>query len=73
MNPADQVCVKDEFPIKNRAGQMSIFPQYVPHYTTEHKGDSERISIAFDLILDSDYKQRKNTHNFIVFDDPATL
>jgi len=33
----------------NREGKLTLFPTYVPHFTTEHKEDTERITLAFDL------------------------
>ena len=46
---------------------MTIFPSWVPHDTSIHKGDSERITIAFDFIpegtpledLDTFYSAKK--------------
>ena len=41
------------YPIKNKAGQMTIFPTWIPHDTDTHQADTERISIAFDIVCDS--------------------
>jgi len=41
---------------RNEVGKLSIFPQYIPHHTTIHNSDSERITIALDFILDEDYR-----------------
>ena len=41
------------YPIKNNPGQMTIFPTWVPHDTDIHQADTERISIAFDIVCDS--------------------
>jgi len=35
---------------ENNVDKISIFPNYVPHFTTEHTQDAERITLAFDLI-----------------------
>ena len=35
---------------KNIDGKLTLFPSYVPHFTTEHKSHSHRITIAFDLL-----------------------
>lgn len=35
----------------NFKGGSTMFPSWVPHYTDEHKEDSLRVSIAFDLRL----------------------
>ena len=34
---------------KNIDGKLTLFPSYIPHFTTEHKSDSNRITLAFDL------------------------
>ena len=34
---------------KNKPGNLTIFPMYVPHYTTEHLSDTPRITIAMDV------------------------
>ena len=39
-------------PIENNPGQMTLFPNWVAHNTSKHMGDSERISIAFDIVFD---------------------
>ena len=33
----------------NSAGKLTLFPTYVPHFTTKHNEDTERITLAFDL------------------------
>lgn len=37
------------FASSNKEGKLTIFPTYVPHFTTQHKEDSERITLAFEL------------------------
>ena len=37
------------YPSKNIDGKLTLFPSYIPHFTTEHKSDSNRITLAFDL------------------------
>tara|TARA_B100000427_G_scaffold306716_1_gene293665 strand:+ start:44 stop:712 length:669 start_codon:yes stop_codon:yes gene_type:complete len=34
---------------ENKVGQISIFPSYVPHYTTRHLSIQPRITIAMDI------------------------
>tara|TARA_B100000287_G_C20483120_1_gene721946 strand:+ start:200 stop:901 length:702 start_codon:yes stop_codon:yes gene_type:complete len=34
----------------NEIGNLTLFPCYVPHFTTEHTSDTERITIAFEVI-----------------------
>ena len=39
------------FPLENKSGTITLFPNYIPHYTTVHKGKEPRITMAFDLTL----------------------
>ena len=39
-----------DYKSKNEVGKITLFPNYIPHCTTIHKGDTERITIAFDLL-----------------------
>ena len=34
----------------NSVGKITLFPNYIPHFTSVHNGDKERITIAFDLM-----------------------
>jgi len=34
---------------KNTEGKLTLFPNYIPHFTTEHKSYSYRITIGFEL------------------------
>ena len=34
---------------ENNEGKLSLFPSYVPHFTTKHRSNSCRITIAFEL------------------------
>jgi len=34
---------------ENVPRKLTLFPSYIPHLTTEHKSDDERITLAFDL------------------------
>ena len=51
---------------KNEVGKFTMFQQNIPHYTTTHLGNSERITIAFDLIVNPD---RSNSRHLILFDN----
>lgn len=33
----------------NVPGKLTLFPNYVPHFTTKHMAETERITIAFDI------------------------
>lgn len=49
-NPFSDVLYNPEYYyFNNQPGKINIFNSYIYHYTTEHKSDSERITIAFDL------------------------
>ena len=37
------------YPSKNIDGKLTLFPSYIPHFTTEYKSDNYRITLAFDL------------------------
>ena len=39
------------YPIKNNPGHMHLFPSWLPHDTSTHNGNSERIIVAFDIYL----------------------
>ncbi len=34
----------------NTEGQLTLFPGYVPHFTTEHKSNTDRITLAFEIV-----------------------
>jgi len=34
----------------NTEGQLTLFPSYIPHFTTEHRSDSDRITLAFEIV-----------------------
>lgn len=65
------------YPIKNVPNMMTLFPTCTIHTTSPHQGDSERITIAFDLILEStpldhlqtfsDVKNNHNNENELIF------
>jgi hypothetical protein len=49
LSPINQLNDPFKLPIQNVEGEMTLFPSYIFHYTTVHKSDSPRITIAFDL------------------------
>ena len=55
----------------NVPGKLTLFQNNIPHFTNKHIGPSERISIAFDIIVDERYYQydQERRTNFIVFDE----
>ena len=58
--------IKPNFP-----GNVTFFSSYIPHYTTIHTGNKERISIAFDIFLDdcTYMLDEKIIKNLVLFDD----
>ena len=56
INPINQINDPMTFESKNIAGKISIFPNNVPHYTDIQKSDKERITIAFDLMIENPNK-----------------
>ena len=49
-NPYRSISEDDGFYIKNHENQMSLFPTWLPHSTTKHMENIERITIAFDIV-----------------------
>ena len=49
---------------ENVPGKLTLFPNYIPHYTSIHQEDFPRITIAFDLYPVS---------NRFVYHDDSTL
>ena len=56
INPINQINDPMAYDSKNEVGKISIFPNNVPHYTDEVKEDKERITIAFDLMIENPNK-----------------
>ena len=57
MSPINQLNDPDVIDIKNKDGDVTLFPSYIFHYTTPHYSFKPRITIAFDLSL---YKKHNN-------------
>jgi len=51
---------------KNEVGKFTMFQQNIPHYTTKHIGEEERITIAFDLIVNP---HRSGDSHLVLFDN----
>ena len=60
MSPINQLNDPDVIGIKNKDGDMTLFPSYIFHYTTPHYSFKPRITIAFDL------SHSKKHDNFIL-------
>jgi len=52
LNPINQINDPEIFESENEPGKLTIFQNSVPHYTSIYEGETERISIAFDISLD---------------------
>jgi len=60
VHPYDDISRKYE--AENVPGKLTLFPNYLPHYTTVNQYDSPRITIAFDLTsLNSIFTDDDNT------------
>jgi len=46
-----------EYSSENKKGRLTIFPSTIPHYTDSVKDNELRVSIAFDVIIESDMKK----------------
>lgn len=49
INPVNTINDPEIFEIENKVGQITLFSNCIPHYTSKHGGDSERITMAFDM------------------------
>ena len=56
INPINQINDPMTFESKNKVGKISIFPNNIPQYTDIQKSDKERITIAFDLMIENPNK-----------------
>tara|TARA_B100001939_G_scaffold12950_1_gene11237 strand:+ start:2721 stop:3386 length:666 start_codon:yes stop_codon:yes gene_type:complete len=62
VNPMDDI--GQVYQAENVPGKLTLFPNYIPHYTSIHQEDFPRITIAFDLTtLDKRF----------IYDDDNTL
>jgi hypothetical protein len=44
---------EDKYHTQNSPGKINIFQSNIPHHTTKHMGEKERITIAFDIKIDN--------------------
>jgi hypothetical protein len=65
VNPIEQLSMPQTYDSINQVGKITFFQNNIPHFTTEHLGPKERISIAFDIILDEHPKPK---NNLLLFD-----
>lgn len=69
INPPNQITDPETHESENKVGKLTLFQNSIPHYTSEHVGDTERITIAFDIVLDECYKLSGSPKNCILFDE----
>jgi hypothetical protein len=66
INPVNQINDPEVYESKNEIGKITLFESCVPHYTSVNNSDHERITIAFDFIVDED---KNDKSNLILLDD----
>jgi ABC-type oligopeptide transport system ATPase subunit len=69
INPINQINDPEVYESKNSVGKLTFFQSNIPHYTSVHDGQSERITIAFNIIVDEDYMGRPNKEVYVLFDE----
>jgi hypothetical protein len=57
INPINQINSPMNHSSTNDVGKMTMFPNNIPHYTDIQKSDKERITIAFDLLVENPNKE----------------
>ena len=60
INPINQINDPVTYESKNETGKIILFQSNIPHYTTVHKSEKERITIAFDIML-----HKRNLKNLV--------
>jgi hypothetical protein len=66
INPINQLNEPEIHDSPNQVGKITLFQNNIPHYTTKHTGDIERISLAFDIIIEG---SPTITDNYILLED----
>lgn len=71
-NPMQVAEYSQIYESKNAVGKLTFFQSNLPHYTNKHLSKIERISIAFDIVIDERLNsyQECRRKNFILFDNP---
>ena len=52
VSPINQINEPEIYSSKNEIGKITLFQNFIPHYTDVHNSNNERITIAFDLVLE---------------------
>jgi hypothetical protein len=63
INPINQINDPMIHSSKNDVGKLTMFPDNIPHYTDIHNSDKERITIAFDLLIEKPNKDFKDNYS----------
>jgi hypothetical protein len=48
---------RESYASPNEHGKITLFPNWIEHYTDTHRSNSERITIAFDIITETVYNE----------------
>lgn len=68
INPINQINDPEIYAKENKVGELTLFQSNIPHYTTPHPGNNERITIAFDM-FSPESPAGKYAKHAILFDD----
>lgn len=60
INSINQLNDPEVFESKNEIGKITLFQSCIPHYTSTNNSDSERITLAFDIVVDEDPFDKNN-------------
>ena len=64
---------KEPFGSRNEKNKITIFPSWMEHYTDRYRGDSPRITVAFDLYTEEAFHAKiipeKKSHWFLLQDE----
>ena len=70
LNPQRYFNKQDEvYHSKNEMGKLTIFPSTLPHTTDKVTGDEKRVTIAFDCLVDGDYKLNLHVRRHRLFEN----
>lgn len=75
LSPINQLNNEVIYSSKNESGKLTLFQQHIPHLTSTNLAHSPRITIAFDILLDEDYRHYHSdspaARSAVLFDEPA--
>jgi len=66
MHTVNQINSPGVYESKNEPGKITLFQSCIPHYTSVNNSGRERITIAFDFIVDED---PHNKNNLVLLDE----